>query len=130
MAAIAIFSVPTVAFGGASILRLWFSGSDYLNNRLRQSLWRAGHAHAGVLLILSLVMLLYVDQAALPEVWRWVVRITVPASAILLPVAYFLSVLEPDVKEPTGLINLAYVGGVSLAVGMITLGVGLLRTLL
>jgi hypothetical protein len=28
---------------------------------LRQDLWRAGHAHAGVLLILSLVALRYAD---------------------------------------------------------------------
>jgi hypothetical protein len=31
------------------------------------ALWRAGHAHAGVWLVLSLVTLRYVDEAALSE---------------------------------------------------------------
>ena len=128
MAAIAVISIPTVAFGGMSILYLWINRqSPYLRNPLRQSLWRAGHAHAGVLLVLSLVAFLYVDAANLSEGLRWVVRLTLPAAALLVPVAYFLSVLEPDVQRPTRLINLAYVGGVSLFVGLITLGIGLLR---
>lgn len=39
----------------------------YIANPLRQDLWRAGHAHAGVLLVLSLVALRYVDEARLGE---------------------------------------------------------------
>jgi drug/metabolite transporter superfamily protein YnfA len=34
-----------------------------MRNPLRQDLWRAGHAHAGVWLILALVALRYVDEA-------------------------------------------------------------------
>jgi hypothetical protein len=56
---------PTVVFGGASILWHWITRqTDYYDHPLRQRLWRAGHAHAGVLLILSLVALLLVDQTA------------------------------------------------------------------
>jgi hypothetical protein len=36
-----------------------------MENPLRQDLWRAGHAHAGVWLILALVGLRYVDEANL-----------------------------------------------------------------
>lgn len=119
---------PTVVFGGASILWHWITRrTDYFDHPLRQRLWRAGHAHAGVLLLLSLIALLLVDQAALSEAWRQVVRITIPAAAILLPIAYFLSVVRPAVQRPNRLINLAYVGGASLSVGMLILGVGLLR---
>jgi hypothetical protein len=119
---------PTVVFGGASILWHWITRrTDYFDHPLRQRLWRAGHAHAGVLLVLSLVALLLVDQAALSEGWRHVVRATIPVAAILLPVAYFLSVVRPDVRRPNRLINLAYVGGASLSIGMLILGIGLLR---
>jgi hypothetical protein len=118
--------LPTVAFGGVSILRLWMGGAEYMKNPLRQSLWRAGHAHAGVLLILSLVALLYVDNTGLSEFWKWVVRTAIPSAAIFLPVAFFLSVLAPDVQKPNALINLAYVGAVSLAIGLLVLGVGLI----
>jgi hypothetical protein len=118
--------LPTVAFGGVSILRLWIGGAEYMKNPLRQSLWRAGHAHAGVLLILALVALLYIDNANLSESWKWVVRTAIPSAAIFLPVAFFLSVLEPDVQKPNALINLAYVGAVTLGIGLLVLGVGLI----
>ena len=90
-------------------------------------LWRAGHAHAGVWLVLSLVALRYVDEAYLSEGMRWVVRLAFPAAAILMPLAFFLSVLSPEATEPNALINLAFVAGVVLAVGLLVLGVGLIR---
>ena len=56
--------VPTVAYGGVSLLGFISRRTPgYLDNPVRQNLFRAGHAHAGVLIILALVGLLYVDQA-------------------------------------------------------------------
>ena len=52
----------------------------------------------------------------------------IPSAAILLPAAYFLSVLSPDATEPNGLIRLAYLGAVVLAIGLVLLGVGLVRS--
>jgi hypothetical protein len=129
VAGVILVVFPTVVFGGASILWHWITRqTGYYANPLRQRLWRAGHAHAGVLLVLSLVALMLVDQAALSDGWKQVVRATIPAAAILVPTAYFLSVARPDAERPNGLINLAYVGGVSVSVGTLTLGIGLLRT--
>ena len=63
--------LPTVMYGGLTLLSLLTrSLPGYNDNPLRHDLWRAGHAHAGVYLVLSLVMLHYVDQAALA--WGWV----------------------------------------------------------
>jgi hypothetical protein len=56
------------------------------------------------------------------------VRRSVPSSAILLPAAFFLSVLSPQSRQPNGMIYLAYAGALLLASGVLTLGVGLLRT--
>lgn len=47
--------MPVVVYGGASILSLLVGDPAYARNEIRQDLWRAGHAHAGVLLVLSLV---------------------------------------------------------------------------
>ena len=48
--------VPTVAYGGVSLLGFISRRSPgYLDNPVRQNLFRAGHAHAGVLIILALV---------------------------------------------------------------------------
>jgi hypothetical protein len=98
-----------------------------MQNPLRQNLFRAGHAHAGVLLILSLVSYLYVDEANLSLMWKRVVKSCIPSAAIFLPAAFFFSVLQPDATKPNGLINLAYVGVVLLVVGLLTLGIGLIR---
>lgn len=128
LAGVLLLVVPTVAFGGTSILTLLVNDPQYAENALRQDLWRAGHAHAGVLLILSLVTLRYVDEAVLSERMRGVARHAIPASALLLPAAFFLSVLSPDATEPNRLIWLAYVGAVVLTIGLVVLAVGLLRS--
>jgi len=56
-------ALPTVMYGGYSLLRL-------INQREPltpfQTTWfRAGHAHAGVLLLMSLLYYLFLDQTAL-----------------------------------------------------------------
>jgi hypothetical protein len=127
MAGILLVVLPTVMIGGVSLLTLLISDPAYMANPLRQDLWRAGHAHAGVLLILSLLVLRYVDEASLSQGTKWFVRVSIPSSAILLPAAFFFSVLSPQAKEPNALVNLAYVGAIVLAAGVLTLGVGLLR---
>lgn len=99
----------------------------YRDNELRQDLWRAGHAHAGVLLVLALVTLRYVDEARLGLRAQWIARHAIPASAVLVPAAFFLSVTSAHATEPNALIFLAYIGAVLLTAGLITLGVGLLR---
>ena len=72
VAGVLLILVPTVEIGGASILSLLIADPTYSRNDLRQDLWRAGHAHAGVWLVLSLVALRYVDEATLSERMRWV----------------------------------------------------------
>jgi hypothetical protein len=127
VAAVVLIVVPTVEIGGASILSLLLADPAYAQNDLRQDLWRAGHAHAGVWLVLSLVVLRYVDEATLSEGMRWVVRLAFPAAAVLMALAFFLSVLSPEATEPNAMIYLAYVAGAVLAVGLLVLAVGLIR---
>jgi len=116
-AGILIIIIPTVIYGGVSILNFLINDPAYMQNPLRQNLFRAGHAHAGVLLILSLVSYLYVDEANLSLSWKRIVKTSIPSAAIFLPAAFFFSVLKPDATEPNGLINLAYVGVALLVTG-------------
>lgn len=107
LAGILLILLPAVIFGG---------------------LWRAVHAYAGVLLVLSLIILRYVDEARLSKGAKRFVRSSVPMAAILLPLALFLSVLSPNAQEPNALIYLAYLGAVLLVAGVFTLGIGLVRS--
>jgi len=126
-AGLLLILMPAVVYGGASILSLLVSDPQYAQNQLRQDLWRAGHAHAGVLLVLSLVTLRYVDEAKLSNGLKRLARHSIPVAAILLSVAFFLSMVSPDATEPNALIYLAYLGAVSVRVGLVVLGVGLIR---
>ncbi len=55
LAGIILITVPTIEFDGAFLLRmLQMADPEYVDNAVRQGLFRAGHAHAGVLVILSL----------------------------------------------------------------------------
>ncbi len=120
--------LPTVMYGGLTLLyALTRNVPGYNDNPLRHDLWRAGHAHAGVYLVLSLVTLRYVDQAVLSPFWKWLARTDAPIAAILIPAAFFLSVASPTATQPNGLMNLAYVGAFFLAVAVLSLGVGLIR---
>ena len=85
--------LPTVMSGGLTLLyALTRNELGYNDNPMRHDLWRAGHAHAGVYLVLSLVMLRYVDEAALSPFWKWLARTGAPIAATLIPAAFFLSV--------------------------------------
>ncbi|HVM02619.1 MAG TPA: hypothetical protein VM263_08100 [Acidimicrobiales bacterium] len=126
-AGILLVVFPTVVGGGVSILWLWLRGSPYYDHPSRPRLWAAGHAHAGVILILSLVALVLVDHAALGDGWKRVVRTSIPAAAVLVPAAFFLSVVRPRVDRPNRLILLAPVGAGALSIGLVALGIGLLR---
>lgn len=54
-AGILLVVLPTVMYGGLSLLMfLTARAPGIVDNPLRHDLWRAGHAHAGVYLVLSL----------------------------------------------------------------------------
>ena len=79
IAGVLLVVLPSVMYGGLSLLMLLQQGTTgFADNPLRHDLWRAGHAHAGVYLVLSLVMLRYVDEAILPPFWKWIARTGAP----------------------------------------------------
>jgi hypothetical protein len=102
--------------------------SRYMDNPLRQNFFRAGHAHAGVIVLLALICQILADAAMLPEWLLWFVRIGVPAAAILMPLGFFLSMPSPDALKPKRLVRIIYVGAVTLALSVVILGMGLLRS--
>jgi hypothetical protein len=129
MSGIILITVPTIQYGGYFLLTsLMDKASGYMENPLRQNFFRAGHAHAGVIVILSLVCQMLADAASLPSPLLWAVRIGVPLSAILISSGFFFSVVPPAATQAGGAVSLIYAGAVILAASVITLGVGLLRS--
>lgn len=129
MCGIILITVPTIQYGGYFLLTsLMSKTSGYMDNPLRQNFFRAGHAHAGVIVILSLICQVLADSATLPVSLLWFVRLAIPLAAILMPMGFFFSVLPPTATEASGAVNLIYLGALFLAAGMLTLGIGLLRS--
>ena len=131
MAGVILITVLTIQYGGYFLLtQLVDRASGYMQNPLRQNFFRAGHAHAGVIVLLSLICQLLADGAALPPSLLWIARVGVPAAAILIPAGFFFSMLSPSATQPNGFILLIYAGAAVLAAAVVTLGVGLLRAAL
>lgn len=127
-AGVILVVLPTVMYGGVALLRyIHKRDPGYVDNPLRQNLFRAGHAHAGVLLILALVGFIYLDAADLSDGVKSVVQLCLVAPPILMPAGFFFSVVSPRATQPNRSIALVYLGAVFLAVGAVTLGIGLLR---
>jgi hypothetical protein len=129
IAGITLIAVPSIQYGGYFLLKsLMDRNSGYMDNPLRQSFFRAGHAHAGVFVLLSLVCQILADAATLPWACIWLVRLGIPAAAIFVPLGFFLSMASPKRIAPNRAVSLIYLGAVLLAVSVVTLGVGLLRS--
>lgn len=124
---IILITIPTIQYGGYFLLQI-LSGkhADLGLNEFQKAMFRAGHAHAGVLVILSLIAQILADYARLPNVLMWFVRLGFPLSALLISGGFFGGAAGQDITEPTGLIWLLYIGAAILLVATVSLGIGLI----
>lgn len=85
---ILLIIVPTIEYGGTFLLRI-LSGKEPQFTDLQRSMFRAGHAHAGVLVILALVAQIFMDYAQLPEAIGWAVRIGFVLAPLMVSGGFF-----------------------------------------
>lgn len=120
-----LLSLITVESGGWFLTRV---GRGIVPaNALQKNFFRAGHAHAAVLLVLSIAILGVIDAARLPFAFDLVARYGVPVAALLMPAGFFFSVLGKDPQRPNRLMGLLWLGAASLTLGLLAAGVGLLH---
>jgi hypothetical protein len=124
LAGILLLSLVTVETGGLYLVRLVRGAAP--STPFQLGFARAGHAHAGVLLVLSLTTLLYADAIHLAGLWGWLSRVGVPAAALLMPAGFFFSSVGEGRTSPNAFIALVYTGAMILALGLGSLGIGLL----
>jgi hypothetical protein len=121
--------VPTIMYGGITLLGILTAGVAGLApgglslDETQWALWRAGHAHAGVWVILSLLMQVFIDSTRLSTSMRWLARISAPVAAVAVSGGFFGVAFFSEFRW------LLYFGGLSLIVALILTGVGLLRNL-
>ncbi len=124
-----LLAVPTIMYGGITLLGILTRGiaglapGGVVLDETQWALWRAGHAHAGVWVILSLVMQVLIDSTRLSPSMMWLARISAPVAAVTVSGGFFGLAFFPEFRW------LLYFGGLSLFVALVLTGVGLLRNL-
>jgi len=91
LAGILLIVLPTVMYGGVMLLTMLVHDPAYMANPLRQNLWRAGHAHAGVFVVFALLAQILADAADLNGIANVLAGDGIWAAAILFPAGFFLS---------------------------------------
>ena len=124
LAGILFLSLVTVETGGLYLVKLWKDAAGATPFQIGFA--RAGHAHAGVLLVLGLLCQLFVDEADLSGFFGWLARSGVPVAAILMPAGFFAASAGRGLTRPNRFIVVVYAGALVLAAGLTSLGVGLL----
>ncbi|ADB35966.1 conserved hypothetical protein [Kribbella flavida DSM 17836] len=119
-----LLTIVTIQFGGWFLTRI-VRGQVPMTD-FQRSFARAGHGHAGVLVILSLVGLLYVDATSLSGSWLWIGRLALPVAAILMSGGFFTSSAGPGRSRPNQFVWILWLGAAVLALGVLTLGIGLI----
>lgn len=118
-AGIIILTMIFIAWGGTFVL----NSGDL--NELQKRYFRAGHGHAGMLVTLGLLILLFMNLAGVNPLFS-ALSTGVLWAAILLPAGFFLSVLGRNPVKPNRLIVLLWLGVASLVVGLAGAGIGLI----
>jgi hypothetical protein len=127
VAGITLFAVPTIVYGGITLVGMLTKGTAGLApgglalDDTQWALFRAGHAHAGVWLIFSLVLQVLLDSATLPATLTWLARISAPVAAVAIAGGFFGLAFRPTFRW------LLYVGAASLVVAVVLAGIGLVR---
>ncbi|OBB90049.1 hypothetical protein A5782_17015 [Mycobacterium sp. 852002-40037_SCH5390672] len=119
-----IISIVTIASGGVFLLRVVTGGHEA--NGLQKSFFRAGHAHAGVLVILGLLLSVLGNAVGADPAWANSGAIAVLLAAIMMPAGFFLSVLGRNPARPNRMIASVWLGATLLVAGVLTCGVATL----
>lgn len=124
LAGILLLSLVTVETGGLYLLRIVRGAAEV--TPFQEKFARAGHAHAGVLLLLALICQVLADSTSQTGVLDWLSRSGVAVAALLMPGGFFFSSMGAGRTEPNRLIAMVLAGAVLLALSLTSLGIGLL----
>jgi hypothetical protein len=126
---IILLTVPTIMYGGYFLLTILSGRQKLALTDFQKSMFRAGHAHAGVLVILALVAEILFDFAHSNPVLEKIGRIGFPLAAILVSGGFFAGAAGKAIVKPTRGISILYTGIAILTISLIILGIGLITNL-
>lgn len=122
---VVLLSLPTVMFGGYSLLRL--NAAQRLTD-FQRVYFRAGHAHAGVLLVLALAALDVLGRTDLGTGAQWTVGAVLAVGILAQSGGMFVHMGVGRPGQWSWGNTLSTVGAVFLATALVWLAVGVLTT--
>ena len=127
MVALAFISLPTIAFGGSFLLTL-LKGQVGTENitPVQREYFKAGHAHAGVLVTLAIISQLILDYSRFDEWAVWFLRIGLFIAPLLISAGFFGGAPRTEGGKPGALVKLIPVGAVVFSISAIATGISLL----
>ena len=120
---IAWIAIPTVMYGGYSLLGL-LNRSGL--SEFQQTFFRAGHAHAGVLLLMSLLYHHYMEQTSLSPALKVGATTVVLVGILAQSGGFFVHMLVGRPGAPSLGTIITSVGAVLLAAAVLVLVYGLI----
>jgi hypothetical protein len=123
-AIISLIALPTVMYGGYSLRRL-MERRDGLTE-FQRTYFRAGHAHAGVLLVLSLVYYQYLAGTTIDDGLQWLACVVLLVGILAQSGGFFVHMAVGRPDAPSSGTLLTTVGAVLLAVALLFLAYALI----
>ncbi len=122
---IAWIAIPTVMYGGYALLGMLTQGEL---TPFQQTFFRAGHAHAGVLLLMSLLYHHYMEQTNLSPAIKVVAAVVVLVGILAQSGGFFLHMAIGQPGVPSLGTTITSLGAVLLVVSILILVYGLIIT--
>ena len=122
---VAVLSLVTVEYGGWALLSFVSARRGQLND-FQTQFFRAGHAHAGVLLVLSLVYFLYLDaRTDFAESTQWIAGAILLAGVLAQSGGFFLHFGVGEVGRASMGTRLTRLGALLIATALVILALGI-----
>lgn len=123
-AIVSLVALPTVMYGGYSLRRMMERSGGL--SEFQRTYFRAGHAHAGVLQVLSLVYYDYLGRTTLSEGVRWVACAVLLVGVLAQSGGFFVHMATGEAERPSRGTLLSTVGAGLMTAALLLLAYGLI----
>jgi hypothetical protein len=116
-------ALPTVMYGGYALLHLVTGGKD---TEFRRTWFRAGHAHAGVLLLMSLLYYDFMARTDLSSMWMHIGCALLVAGILAQAGGFFIHMVKGEPGKSSIGTTVTTVGAIVLTAAIAVLVYGLI----
>jgi len=127
MCGIILITVPTIEYGGTFLLTVLSGQFELPLTDFQKGMFRAGHAHAGVLVILGLIAQILIDNITFEHRLKMWLRGGFVTAALLVSGGFFAAAIGENLTKPNSNIWILWLGVIVLAVSLLVTGIGLIK---